>query len=577
MALFNLQRAFSLAIFAAPILFYWLYTSTTMHPLIVGAFATWLSSTGTQAYYCPPPGPLLPPPKVLSNSTKFVIPGNTLADVPWTSDTSFAIKASIGEVTVFEYEHSAPGREVGQSLFDTGLRVGSVTKTFVMLAVLLSADKINLSDSITKFIPELDRQAYKDVTIAALASHTSGLGRWIYVGDLAVVPGFNPAMLGLPNANTTGVSMSTCDLFPGGRVCTRKELLAGLNNPVYHPRSPDSGPVYSNIGYTLLGMALEAVHNKSPEQVIHDLIISPLGLTKTKFTLPEWGSEALLPRFKADEGWFVPSFGNYDPSGGLWSTPDDQLVFLQSILSHKLLSKPATRRWLQPRASLPSLQQAVGESWEIFRPTNIDVATPRVIDIFTKTGGLPGYTAHAVIVPEYNLALTINVAGGQAQDAVSALFPQIVKPLVAYADGLARQQAKVEYAGTYMVSGAEPMSSITLTVDEGPGLAIEELTMNGVSVLQSLAAMRKIPYESLTARLYPTDPDSLGTNREVWRILIDRQDRKKEFADRECASWHWGDMFRYLTEPLDTVIFTKGENGLEGIELLGWRAKLDRT
>ncbi|KAF3049596.1 hypothetical protein E8E11_009297 [Didymella keratinophila] len=576
MALFNMQRAFILAISAAPIFSYWLYTSTTMHPLIVGAFSAWLSATATQAYFCPPPGPLLPPSKVLSNPTKFVVPNTTFANVSWSSDTSFAVKASIGDVTVFEYEHSAPGREVGQSLFDTILRVGSVTKTFVVLAVLLSADRIKLSDSITKFIPELDEQAYRDVTIAALASHTSGLGRWIYVGDLAVVPGFNPAILGLPSVNAIGVKMSTCDLFPGTRVCTREEIVAGLNNPAYHPRSPNSGPMYSNIGYTLLGMALAAAHNKTPEQAIHDLVIDPLGLDKTKFTLPEWGSEALLPRFKADERWFVPSFGNYDPSGGLWSTPNDQLAFLQSILSHKLLSKPATRRWLQPRAVLPSLHQAVGESWEIFRPTDIDVATPRAIDIFTKTGGVTGYAAHAVIVPEYNIALTINAAGGQAQDAVSALFPQMVKPLVAYADKLARQQAKVEYAGTYKASSSSVTSSMTLAVDDGPGISILNLTINGVPVLQSLAAMQKIPYKSLSARLYPTDPDSLGTDREIWRILVDRKDRKKEFAERDCASWFSGDAFRYVTEPLDTVVFTRDEHGVKGIELLGWRAKLDR-
>ncbi|KAJ4335977.1 hypothetical protein N0V87_005698 [Didymella glomerata] len=575
MAVFKKQRTFVLAITVAPIIIYWLYTSTTMHPLIVGAFSTWLSAVAAQTY-CPPPGPVLPPPKLLPNSTKFVVPDTTFADLPWSSDTSFAVKASIGDVTIFEHEYSAPGREVGQSLFETSLRVGSVTKTFVMLAVLLSPDKIKLSDSITKFIPELNGHAYQDVTIAALASHTSGLGRWIYVGDLAVVPGFNPAILGLPSVNATGDKMSTCDLFPGGRVCTREEIVAGLNNPAFQPRSPSSGPMYSNIGYTLLGMALEAVHKKTPEQAIHDLVIDPLGLNKTKFTLPEWGSEALLPRFKADESWFVPSFGNYDPSGGLWSTPNDQLKFLQSILSHRLLSKPATRRWLQPRTVLPSLHQAVGESWEIFRPTDIDVATPRAIDIFTKTGGVTGYAAHAVIVPEYNIALTINAAGGQAQDAVSALFPQMVKPIVAYADKLARQQARVGYAGTYKASSTSVTSSITLAVDDGPGLALEELTMNGVSVLRSLAAMQKIPYESLSARLYPTDPDSLGTDREVWRILIDRTDRKKEFAERECASWFSGDAFRYVTEPMDTVVFTENENGAKGLELLGWRAELDR-
>ena len=575
MSLLNRKNIVLFAVALLPVFLYWFYASAVMHHFLFSAFSSVVAAAATQAY-CPPPGPLLPPPITSSDSTKFDLATTAFENLSWDSDTSYAVKASIGEKTVFEHEHSAPGRNVSQSLFDTAIRIGSVTKTFTMLAVLLSADKIKLSDSITKFIPELNKEAYQDVTIAALASHTSGLGRYVYVGDLAVVPGFNAAMLGLPSVNSTGDKVSTCDPFPGGRVCTYEEVIAGLNDPAYHPRSPNSGPLYSNIGYTLLGMALQAVHNKSSEQVIHDLIIAPLDLSKTSFSVPKNASTALLPRSKADAGWFVPDFGNYNPSGGLWSTANNLLTFQQSILSHKLLGKSDTRRWLQPRALLPSLHQAVGESWEILRPTDLDVKTHRPIDIFTKTGGVTGYAAYTAIIPEYNIALTINAAGGQAQPAVSTLFPQLVKPLVAYADKLARQQAAIEYTGTYNATVADVTSSMTLEVDDGPGLAITDLTMNGVPVLHSLATLQKIPFQSLSARLYPSDPDSLNTEREVWRILIDKKDRDEGFAGLQCVSWNWGDTFRYATEPLDTVVFTRGTDGAQGIELLGWRVQLHR-
>lgn len=558
-----------------PVLFFWLYNHETIHPHVVRALYM-LAAPGTIAY-CLPPGPLLPPPKVLPNSPKFDIAESIFADRLSFLNTSYAIKASIGDVTVFEHEYSAPGREVAQSLLETSLRVGSVTKTFTVLAILLSADKIKLSDPITKFIPELNKKAYAHVTISALASHTSGLGRYVFVGDLAVVPGFNPALLGLPSIDSTGAKVSTCDPFPGGRICTREEVIAGLNNPAYHPRSPDSSPLYSNIGYTLLGMALEAVHHKSAERAIHDLIIDPLRLRKTTFSVPSNTSTALLPRSKADAGWFVPNFGNYNSSGGLWSTPNDLLVFLQSILSHKLLSAPETRRWLQPRAHLPSLHQAVGESWEMLRPMDLDVKTSRPIDVFTKPGGVTGYAAYTAIVPEYDIALTITAAGGQANDAVTAFLPLLVKPLVAYADGLAQEQVTRQYAGTYAVSGASAQSRLALGVDDGPGLAITEWTMNGVPVLRSLAAVQKMPFESLSARLYPADPDSGGSGKEVWKISIDRKDREVGFADLQCVSWNRADAFRYVTEPLDTVVFTMDVHGAVSVELLGWRAKLDKV
>lgn len=569
-------HAFSLlSVALLPIVFTFMYANVATHPLWADILSKWRPATGKQAF-CLPPGPLAPPPKVNATTTKLEVPQSILINPAWDADTSYSIKASIGDVTIFEHEHSAPGREVGQSLLDTILRIGSVTKTFTILAILLSADRVRLTDSITKFVPGLNKDAYEDVTLSALASHTSGLGRYAFVGDLAVLPSFRPTALGLPDADSTDGKVPTCDPFPGGRICTREELLAGLNNPVYQPRSPHSGPLYSNVGYTLLGMVLEAVHNKSSEQVIHDLILEPLGLGNTFFSVPVDTSRALLPRSAADGGWFVPDFGNYNPSGGLWSTPTDIHRFLQSILSHDLLSKRETRRWLQPRAFLPSLHQAVGESWEILRPTDLGVKTPRPIDIFTKTGGVTGYAAYTAIVPEYNIALTINAAGGQANNVVSGIFPLMTKRLVAFADKLAQEQLAVKYAGTYKSIATETTNELILTVDDGPGLAISAWTMNGVSVLRTLAAMQKIPYDSLSARLYPSDLDSLGSENETWRVLLDRNDRSKEFAELQCASWNWGDAFRYATEPLDTVVFTKDAHGIVNVELLGWRIRLNR-
>lgn len=134
--------------------------------------------------YCPPPGALLPPPTLgpvnsaYSTPSNFSIPDSVFKSIP-VQNVSFAIKGSIGDNTIFQYEYSAPGREVPQSLFKTKIRIGSVTKMLTALALEMSSDKITLSDPITKFIPGLNKEYYGDVTIGALASHTSGLGRYV--------------------------------------------------------------------------------------------------------------------------------------------------------------------------------------------------------------------------------------------------------------------------------------------------------------------------------------------------------------------------------------------------------------
>lgn len=387
-----------------------------------------------------------------------------------------------------------------------------------------------------------------------------------YVGDLSLVPGFSPEQLGLPNVTH---KLPGCDTFPGGKVCTKPQVFDMFNEQAYHPASPNSGPLYTNIAYNLLGMALEQVHSKSYEQIIKELIFDPIGMNHSSFETPKNGS-GILPQ--AGDQWFAAPFGNFNPSGGIWSTPNDMLRFLEALQSHKLLSAAQTRKWLQPSSLLPSLYQLVGAPWEIFRPTDIKLAVPRPIDLYTKMGGVAGYASHAILVPEYDIALTMHVAGNDATPAVQGLLPLVAKPLIAYADEQARTQATSKYSGTYRSSDSN--RSISLTVDDGPGLRVESAVMNGVAIIPALAKMQGLDPSSATARLYPTDPDSKGSDSEGWRMMLDRvkEGSARGFADQYCASWNWGDTARYAGQPLDRVILHMKGGKAVGVELVGWRS-----
>jgi hypothetical protein len=394
-----------------------------------------------------------------------------------------------------------------------------------------------------------------------------------YVGDLATIPGFQPARFGIPAANMT---LPGCDPYPGGRSCTRKELLGMFNTDKNEPTSVNTGPLYSNIAFVLLGLALESVYNKKYEDVIKDLIFTPLKLTDSMFVPPMNGEMTILPI--GGDSWFVPDFVNYNPSGGIWTTPDDMMTFMRALATHDLLSAVETRKWLQPRAVLPSLQQLVGAPWEIFRPTTTDVKFSRPIDMYTKSGGVKGYASWGILVPEFDLVVTINASGNSSSKAVQDLLPLIMNPVIAYADASAREQAKAKYAGTYMTGN----DTMTLAVDDGPGLAITALTISGVSVLRSLAALHGVTFDEFSARLYPTDPDSLGTYKEVWTINLDTITTAPAFADMNCNSWYRGDPFRYMEERLDTIVFEIGQSTADdtsvlSAELLGWKTVLTKT
>jgi hypothetical protein len=349
-----------------------------------------------------------------------------------------------------------------------------------------------------------------------------------------------------------------------------------FNNPDYQPRSPNSVPLYSNFAYNLLGIALEFVHKKPYDQIIDELIFKPNGMTHSGFATPNDTANAILPI--KGESWFSAPFGNFDPSGGIWSTPNDLFTWTKNLLDYKLLSPTDTRKWFQPHASLPSLHQLVGAPWEIYRPTDLNIKTPRPIDIITKAGGITGYTSYSIVIPEYNIAIAITAAGNDPVTAAIALMPIIVKPLVAYADAQAYSQAAAKYVGTY--SSSHTKSSLVVAVDDGPGLALKTFTVNGINMLENLAAVMGVRGSAGTARLYPTDKDTFGKDgKEKWIVQFDRKlSADGGFAQTDCISWNWGDAAKYLGQPLDTVVFDIGERGnVAAVELLGWRQSLVKT
>ncbi|KNG48833.1 beta-lactamase/transpeptidase-like protein [Stemphylium lycopersici] len=519
---------------------------------------------------CPPPGAILPPPTLASYASDFRLPDAAFQNLTFLNSTSFAVQASIGITTVFQYEHSAPGREVNQSLFDTQFRLASATKLITALALELSKDTISLDDPITRFVPGLEKELYGDVTVKALADHTSGLGRFGYVGDLAYSE--SAASLGLPNITNT---LPGCDPFPGGRICTDAQVLAMFNNRAYAPHSPHSRAMYSNIGYMLLGKALETVYNTSYEDVIQTLILDPVGMSKSTFAVPDTNGTAMLPRRPEDAGWFVSEFANLNPTGGLWSTPNEMLRFLHALQNGALLRKPALRAWMQPTTFSRSPLQYVGVGWEVFRIADLPLDFPRAVDVYTKSGGVPGYGSYVALIPEFDIAVTVNAAGGEISYSPIELLGTVVTALVPYADALAREQAAVKYAGTYKSSAPTSNDTMTISASSGPGLSIDALMVNGVPVLQALAGSEKIPFENFSARVYPTDPDSLGTEAESWRMLLDQKvPEQKLWGGLECRSWNRGDTARYVGEPLDTFVFHVEGDEVVSVELLGWRATL---
>lgn len=136
-------------------------------------------------------------------------------------------------------------------------RIASHSKTFAGTSVmqLVEAGKIRLDDPIGQYVPELAEAGspIAAATIRELLGHQSGVIRDGVHAD------FWQLEYPFPDRATL-----IADIVADGRVYARNEH--------FH---------YSNVGYSLLGLAIEAVSGQTFDEYTRTHIVEPLGLTRT--------------------------------------------------------------------------------------------------------------------------------------------------------------------------------------------------------------------------------------------------------------------------------------------------------
>ncbi|KEF58085.1 beta-lactamase [Exophiala aquamarina CBS 119918] len=194
---------------------------------------------------------------------------------------------------------------------------------------------------------------------------------------------------------------------------------SGRQSRVYDPFPT---PVYSSVGFDILGKLVENVNGKSYSEYLQDSVFQTAKLNRTSVEIPGDQSIGFIPA--------VPGC-----SGAMYSSNNDILSFRASILSSELFTLERTRAWLKPRSSTSSSGPYVGGPWEVARGANL-ASDGRNIDFYTKTGNQYDYTNVLVLVPDYDLVIAINLVGGvhSSLPEIEALFSALVKALIPVVD-----------------------------------------------------------------------------------------------------------------------------------------------
>lgn len=218
--------------------------------------------------------------------------------------------------------------------------IASITKVFTTLELVLK--KMKLSRSIIRYVPELkDSPFMQQVTLKDLATHTSGFPRE-FVRDNR----------------------------------TKKRIIERLKE--LKPQQPKGIYVYSNLGFGLLGYALESVGQQSFAKMIEKDILQPLHMNAS----------------------YVEVRNAWPASGAIRSNTKDMLQFLKLQLG-----------LYGPKELIQAAKTTQKEVIKIGKNLAMGLGFQRYTKnkrlIIDKNGGHPGYSSYIGIIPDKGIGVVI--------------------------------------------------------------------------------------------------------------------------------------------------------------------------
>lgn len=238
-----------------------------------------------------------------------------------------------------------------------------------------------------------------------------------------------------------------------------------------HPVFPAfHSPSYSNVAFSLLAYATEAITGKKFPDILQSKVFSPLNMTRSFYDKPA-DNLGVIPGDPTVFFWNV-SAGDSNPGAGFYSSPNDLAIFGRAVLGSKQLTKVQTRRWMKPLAHTADPFASVGAPWEIARYT-LPSDPYKTVDLYAKSGLYGYYTAYLVLVPDYDVGFSVNVAGSLG--ATGPLANIITESFVPALEEASRLQTEAKYAGQY-VSSDKQYSFILSSDQETPGLRLTNFT-----------------------------------------------------------------------------------------------------
>lgn len=261
-------------------------------------------------------------------------------------------------------------------------RVASHSKTFTATAIMRLVDQqaLRLDDRLAAYIPWLGQHdGLAQVTIRQALNHTSGLIR--------------------DGADADYWQLSAA--FPDGDALRRLVEQGGA------VLAPNETFKYSNIGYALLGLVVEAASGLPYNAYVRRHIVEPLGLPDTGPETDAQAQERLVTGYSARRPGLprrpIPDVATHalSPATGFYSTAEDLCRYAAAHFMGDLtlLSDAAKREMQQPYWAIEQADEHYGLGFAV-----VEIGARRLIG---HGGGFPGHATRTLIDPADRLVVTV--------------------------------------------------------------------------------------------------------------------------------------------------------------------------
>lgn len=284
---------------------------------------------------------------------------------------------------------------------DTVFRIASMTKSFTAATILSLRDEglISLDAPVVGFVPDL----------AAGGVHA----REITVRHLLTMGG------GFLTDDPWGDRQQ--DLSPADF----QQLIARGLSPQW---SPGGRFEYSNLGYALLGLVIEAVTGQEYCEVVAARVLRPVGMTSSGYAVDgRIGANVASGYVRRTSGWVqepIAGVGAFAPMGGLLSTVTDLAVWVGVLQSANVddgaADRPLTASSLREMQVTQRLISATGSTTPAAAPDVTGYGFGLFEDFRSwgrsvyHSGGYPGFGSHMRWHPASGIAIVALANGTYA-------------------------------------------------------------------------------------------------------------------------------------------------------------------